>query len=182
MNNSQNRRALLKKLSLLSVGGIIGIDTQANQITGSIIKHEQGEVLYIGETRKAKLTIKISKTSDFTPEISLISEVISAGDGIPEHKHLNEDEFLFVQQGKVQAKVNDQVEELNSGDLVYVPRGDWHGFDNKSKEDVILFFGYSPAGFEDYFRAIGTANMHESLGFSKEDWIKTNRKYGVVYR
>jgi oxalate decarboxylase/phosphoglucose isomerase-like protein (cupin superfamily) len=31
-------------------------------------------------------------------------------------------------------------------DVIYTPRGNWHGFDNTSDEDVLLFWGWSGAG------------------------------------
>lgn len=188
MENINSRRVFIKKLSVFSTLCLTGINESLAKIshqstsTGLIIKSTEGEVRYIGNTRKAKVIIKISKTSEHTPEISLLSETITPGDGIPVHKHLNEDEFLFVQKGKVEITLGETTEIGESGDLIYVPKGTWHGFLNKSEEDVVMLFGYSPAGFEDYFRKIGTTNVNQDLGFSGEDWIKTNKKYGVIYR
>lgn len=150
--------------------------------SGLIIKADEGEVRYIGNTRKAKVIIKIAKTEAFTPEMSLLSELITPGDGIPVHKHANEEEFLLVQQGQVEITLGEQTQMGGPGDLIYVPKGTWHGFLNTSDANVVLFFGYSPAGMEDYFRKIGTTDIDEDLGFTPNDWIATNKKYGVVYR
>lgn len=149
---------------------------------GLIVKAEEGEIRYIGNKRKAKVQIKVAKTPEYTPEISLLTEEITPGDGIPIHKHLNEEEFLFVQQGKIEITLGDNVQMGAAGDLIFVPKCTLHGFHNKSKNNVVMFFGYSPAGFEDYFRAIGTVNKDESLGFTAEDWIRTNEKFGIVYK
>jgi quercetin dioxygenase-like cupin family protein len=32
------------------------------------------------------------------------------------------------------------------GDVVYSPRGCWHGFNNTSNEDVVLVWGWMDAG------------------------------------
>lgn len=183
-----NRREFLQKLGLFSTLCFTGLYQSFAQNTfqkgskGFIVKADEGEILYIGNTRKAKVNIKVSKTSEYEPEMSLLSEVIIPGDGIPVHKHLNEDEFLFVQSGKVEITLGDSVKLGESGDLIYVPKETWHRFLNRSKEDVVLFFGYSPSGFEDYFRTIGTTDINQELGFSSEDWKKVNIKYGVIYR
>ena len=183
-----NRRTFFQKLGVFSTLCLTGIhnSSEAKNVLedsdGLIIKADEGEVRYIGNTRKAKVNIKVSKTPDYTPEISLLSELITPEDGIPIHKHLNEEEFLFVQKGIVEISLGDKIQRGEPGDLIYVPKGTWHGFRNKGEEDVIMFFGYSPSGFEDYFRQIGTVQIDEELGFTSEDWIRTNEKYGVVYR
>lgn len=188
MESTENRRDILKKLGLFSMLCLTGMHESLartmgpNKATGLIIKADEGEVRYIGNTRKAKVIIKVAKTEEYTPEMSLLSELITPGDGIPVHKHANEDEFLMVQQGQVEIRLGDQTQLGQPGDLIYVPKGTWHGFLNTSGADVVLFFGYSPAGMEDYFRKIGTTDINEDLGFTAEDWITTNKKYGVIYK
>ena len=188
MSNTDNRRIFIKQLGLFSTLCFAGINeciakqSHSEPSSGFIINANEGEVCYIGNTRKAKVILKISKTSEYTPEISLLTETIVPGDGIPIHKHLNEEEFLFVQKGNVEITLGDDVKQGAPGDLIYVPKETWHGFTNKSIEDVTMFFGYSPAGFEDYFRAIGTRKIDEDLGFTAEEWRLTNKKFGVVYK
>ncbi len=183
-----NRRIFLQKMSLLAGISLTGIgkcpgDIESKEIfKGLILRSDEGEIRYIGNTRKAKVFIKISKTSEYTPEMSLLSELITPGDGIPVHKHLNEEEFLFIQKGKVEITLGDNVEKGRPGDLIYVPKETWHGFLNIGEEEVVLFFGYSPSGFEDYFRAIGTTDIDEDLDFTVEDWNRINKEYGVIYR
>lgn len=182
------RRDALKKLSLfagfcLTGGNLAHANSSAFQTTkGMVLKAEDGEVWFIGNTRKAEVIIKVAKSDRYVPEMSLLTEKIPVGDAIPMHKHANEEEFLFVQKGQIEIYLDDETQEGNAGDLIYVPRNTWHGFKNNGKEEVVLFFGYSPAGFEAYFRAIGTKSMEEELGFTSQDWERTNKKFGVVYK
>ncbi|MEO7982235.1 MAG: cupin domain-containing protein, partial [Sporichthyaceae bacterium] len=37
-------------------------------------------------------------------------------------------------------------EPARAGDVVYTPRGSWHGFGNTGDEDVLLIWGWSGAG------------------------------------
>jgi mannose-6-phosphate isomerase-like protein (cupin superfamily) len=46
------------------------------------------------------------------------------------HRHFNCDEFWIVIKG----------------DVVFTPRGHWHGFKNNSQQDVVLAWGWSGAG------------------------------------
>lgn len=182
------RRNFIRKIGLftglLFVGNndILATMKDVTDKEGSILKASEGEIWFIGNERKAEVNIKISKTSEHSPEISLLTEKITFGDGIPVHKHLNEEEFIFIQKGRLEVTIGSEIQDAEQGDLIYVPRNSWHGFENKSNEEAIILFGYSPSGFEDYFRAIGTKSIDQNLGFTADDWIRTNNKYGVVYR
>jgi quercetin dioxygenase-like cupin family protein len=37
-------------------------------------------------------------------------------------------------------------EPSRAGDVIFTPRGNFHGFDNTSDEDVVLIWGWSGAG------------------------------------
>ncbi|MEO0570199.1 MAG: cupin domain-containing protein, partial [Bacteroidota bacterium] len=182
------RRDFIQKMGLFSGLCLTGIPAAYSEIystektEGLVLKANKGETWYIGNERKAEVTIKIAKNEESTPEFSLLTEKIPPGDAVPIHKHLNEEEFLFVQKGNIDITLGDTNQQGNVGDLIYVPKNLWHGFQNTGKEEVILFFGYSPSGFEAYFRAIGTKTIEEALGFTSEDWKRTNKKFGVVYR
>jgi quercetin dioxygenase-like cupin family protein len=62
------------------------------------------------------------------------------------HLHPNCDEFLVVLSGEGEIYTNTGREASKAGDVIYTPRGNWHGFDNTSGEDVLLFWGWSGAG------------------------------------
>lgn len=62
------------------------------------------------------------------------------------HLHPNCDEFLVVLSGRGEVYTNTGREPSGAGDVIFTPRGNWHGFDNTSDEDVLLFWGWSGAG------------------------------------
>jgi quercetin dioxygenase-like cupin family protein len=62
------------------------------------------------------------------------------------HAHPNCDEFLVVLSGAGEIYTNDGREPSGAGDVIYTPRGNWHGFDNTGEEDVLLIWGWSGAG------------------------------------
>jgi quercetin dioxygenase-like cupin family protein len=62
------------------------------------------------------------------------------------HLHPNCDEFLVVLSGRGEVHTNTGRERSMAGDVIYTPRGNWHGFDNTSDEDVLLLWGWSGAG------------------------------------
>lgn len=62
------------------------------------------------------------------------------------HRHHAADEFFVVLQGSGEIYTNHGREPAAKGDVVYTPRGHWHGFDNTGDEDVVLVWGWSGAG------------------------------------
>jgi mannose-6-phosphate isomerase-like protein (cupin superfamily) len=62
------------------------------------------------------------------------------------HKHRNCDEFFIVLKGAGPIITEKGLEPSVQGDVVYSPRGCWHGFNNTSKEDVVLVWGWMGAG------------------------------------
>ena len=62
------------------------------------------------------------------------------------HRHLNADEFFIVLRGRGMIYTDAGEEPSGEGDVVYSPRGCWHGFNNTSDEEVLLVWGWSGAG------------------------------------
>ena len=69
----------------------------------------------------------------------------------PLHRHLREDEYSYVIQGRMGALLGEQVLEAGPGDLVFKPRGEWHTFWNAGDEPCRVLEIISPAGFEQFF-------------------------------
>jgi quercetin dioxygenase-like cupin family protein len=62
------------------------------------------------------------------------------------HRHPHADEFLVVLRGRGEIYTDHGREPAGAGDVVFTPRGHWHGFDNTGGEDALLFWGWSGAG------------------------------------
>lgn len=64
------------------------------------------------------------------------------------HRHHNCDEFFVVMKGRgvVYTADGKGEEPAEEGDVLYAPRGTWHGFNNTSQSDVVLVWGWSGAG------------------------------------
>ena len=69
----------------------------------------------------------------------------------PLHRHLREDEYSYVIEGRMGALLGDDVLEASPGDLVYKPRGEWHTFWNAGEEPCRILEIICPAGFEQFF-------------------------------
>jgi quercetin dioxygenase-like cupin family protein len=74
--------------------------------------------------------------------------------GAPLHTHRNEDEYSYVLEGRVGVQLGPDLLEAGPGDLLFKPRGVAHTFWNAGDQPVRLLELISPAGFENYFRAL----------------------------
>jgi len=72
--------------------------------------------------------------------------VLKPGARHERHLHRNCDEFFIVLKGRGHVYSELGEEPAVEGDVVYSPRGCWHGFNNTSDEDVVLIWGWMGAG------------------------------------
>jgi len=147
---------------------------------GIVVREDEG--IHILTRRKVPITIKISKTQHGVDGISFCVEDMSPGRKMRIHKHLNNDEVIFIHKGEGTLTLEEESILVKSGDVVYVPRGVWHGLDNTGKENLLMVFQYSPAGFEDYFVENGTPVGIQAKERSAEEYALTEKKYGMVYK
>ena len=66
------------------------------------------------------------------------------GQFVPVHIHPTQDEFILVQEGTLDLKLDGQWVKANAGDLVRLPRGIPHGYFNKSDKPARALFWVSP--------------------------------------
>jgi len=72
--------------------------------------------------------------------------VLKPGARHENHRHHNCDEFFIVLKGHGHIYTDHGDTPSKEGDVVYSPRGCWHGFNNTSNEDVVLVWGWMGAG------------------------------------
>jgi mannose-6-phosphate isomerase-like protein (cupin superfamily) len=166
------------------LGGLPKIGTArpiAGNGKGIIVRKDEGIHILTGR-RKVPINIKISKVKDGINDISFCVEDMNPGRKMRVHKHLDNDELIFIHQGEGSLTLDESVYEVRAGDVVFVPRGVWHGLDNTGKEDLKMFFQYTPAGFEQYFIENGTTLGTPAKERTAEQYEATEKKYGMIYK
>jgi quercetin dioxygenase-like cupin family protein len=86
---------------------------------------------------------------------SIVEHPIDPGIIVPPHIHTHEDEFSYVLEGEVGARIGDQEVVATPGCYIIKPRGILHTFWNAGSKRARLIEIISPAGFEKYFAEIG---------------------------
>jgi len=79
-------------------------------------------------------------------------EDMPPGDSIGVHKHLQEDEIVFVHRGEVAVTLGDSIRTAGPGGLVFIPRGTWIGFHTTGPDTATIVFMFNSPGFEKCLR------------------------------
>lgn len=86
------------------------------------------------------------------------------GQFVPVHIHPTQDEFILVQEGELELKLDGNWTKAKAGDLVRMPRGVPHGYFNKSDKPVRALFWVSPAGkLKDLFEELNEVTDVEAV-------------------
>jgi len=151
-----------------------------NNGKGIIVREDEGE--HILTRRKVPITVKISKAKHGIDNISFCMEDMTPGRKMRVHKHLNNDELIFIHKGEGTLTLDEETIEVKTGTVIFVPRDTWHGLDNTGQENLLMAFQYSPSGFEEYFIENGTPVGMPAKERSEEEYAITEKKYGMVYK
>ncbi len=124
---------------------------------------------------------------DTNGAFSIVEHPLQPRTLVPPHMHSETDEFSIVVEGKIGARIGDQVIEASRGSYVLKPRGIPHTFWNPGDTLAKIVEIISPPGFEKFFEeaamlfqatglpdiqqvAMIAGKYHTSLGW--EDWVK----------
>ena len=119
--------------------------------TAVIVKPDEGRKLWVwGDL----YTIKISG-AETNGAYALIECVVGPESGTPLHIHHAEDEMFYILSGALSVWTEGQKTVVGTGSYVYIPQGLVHAWKNESDEPVRFLTSVTPAGFEQFFVAIG---------------------------
>jgi quercetin dioxygenase-like cupin family protein len=150
------------------------------EFKGIVVNEEEGEAYQL---RDGRAVVKIKITGEQgSKSISFLSSSFDPGDEIFIHKHLNEDELIYIQQGSGIFTLDEKKYTVNAGTVALVPRGIWHGLKNTGTEKIEMRFAYTPAGIEGFFREVGTPLGQAHIPKTMEERKAIGKKWGIVYK
>jgi mannose-6-phosphate isomerase-like protein (cupin superfamily) len=147
---------------------------------GRIFKPDEGDLVLIGP-RRAPVRIQVERHAS-SERLAMGSEDIVPGDRIPVHKHGREDEIIFIHTGSGTVTLGEERVEVKAGSTVFVPQDTWHGLENTGTELLKMFWVFSPAGFEQYFRDMGSRPGDPPINRSDDEWHQVDQKHAITYK
>jgi quercetin dioxygenase-like cupin family protein len=122
--------------------------------TPTVFQAEEGDRwLLIGQK---PLIFKVDPDTTGSDSLVVGTEVMPPGNKIPTHKHLYEDEVIFVHQGAVRVNLAGVVHDAGTGATVFIPHGTWIGVENASTEPATILFFFNKPAFEKCLRALSS--------------------------
>jgi quercetin dioxygenase-like cupin family protein len=103
-------------------------------------------------TASPQFMLKVSPKNNGSQHLVAGTEELAPGAFIPKHRHLVQDEILFIGSGTAHVWLGDQERDLHAGGLVFIPANTWINAKNIGDEPISLTFIFSAPGFEDTMR------------------------------
>jgi len=109
------------------------------------------EVLTIGPPARGEIVIKVDPRRTGAA-FAMGTESLAPGAAIPMHRHLSQDEVLFIYKGQGRATLEGKSMTVLPGAMLYVPRQAWHGLRNTGTGLLQFTWTSAPPGIEEFFR------------------------------
>ena len=164
------RSHLVSKTHLLAavVGLLVGCSrtdvrtTQADPVHAGTNGNPWADPLWLRVTRASSaccragkpLYIKVDPATVGSRTLTVGLEDMPPGDSIGVHKHLGEDEVVFVHRGELDVTLGDDHHHASAGATVFIPRGTWIGFRVLGQDTATVLFAFNTPGFEQCLRLL----------------------------
>jgi len=158
-----------------------------------ILQQDQGEVRVWrplaseppAEQKLDKIThfiIKVDTQNGGSPDFWFGTETLPVGAGIPYHRHLHEDEVLYIVSGSAHVHVGALVGDAGPGAIVFIPRNTWVSVQSNGKTPISLLFAFNAPGFDRYMRCEAVPLGQRSELVTVEEDQRCTKTGDVQYR
>jgi len=124
------------------------------QPTPTVFQSDEGDRwMLLGDK---PLIFKVDPATTGSDALVVGTEEMPPGNKIPTHKHLYEDEVIFVHMGTVRVTLAGREYDAGTGATVFIPHGNWIGVANVSSEPAMILFFFNKPAFEQCLRAMSS--------------------------
>jgi quercetin dioxygenase-like cupin family protein len=133
----------------------------------SVIGAAEGERRYLrGGT--APLLIKVDPVTTGSRRMIMATSDLPPGDTIGLHRHLSQDEIIFVTRGTARVRLGKRDYSATPGSTVFIPQGTCIAVANTSRDTFSMAFVFSSPGFERVLRELSSAEGAPPRPFTPE--------------
>jgi quercetin dioxygenase-like cupin family protein len=147
-----------------------------------LLEKDEGERRIWREPPPGDFVLKVSPKNNGSQHLVMGTEDMHPGDEFPMHKHLGQDEILYILKGSVHAHVGDQERDVHAGGIVFIPALTWVNVKNEGTDTASVVFVFSAPGFEDYMRCDSVLPNKKVTPLSPEQMKECEHKGHVIYK
>jgi quercetin dioxygenase-like cupin family protein len=147
-----------------------------------LLEKNDGERRIWREPPPGDFLLKVSPKNNGSQHLVMGTEDMAPGDEFPMHKHLGQDEILYIEKGTVHVHVGDQERDLHAGGTVFIPANTWVSIKNAGSETVSVVFVFSEPGFENYMRCDSVLPNEKVTPLSQKEQRGCAHEGHVIYK
>lgn len=147
-----------------------------------LLEKNEGERRIWREPPPGDFILKVSPKNNGSQRLVMVTEDMAPGDEFPTHKHLGQDEILYIEKGTVHVHLGDQERDLHAGGTVFIPAYTWVSVKNAGSETVSVVGVFSAPGFEDYMRCDSVLPDEKVVPLSDEEQKACSHQGHVIYK
>ena len=177
-----DRRGFLSALGALGISAVVpwhAASTHAALPPGFVLAPGDGEHL-VHFRDGGDICIKLSQVPGST-DLSMGTQQVKVGTGIPQHRHVAMEEAFLVLQGRGAVWLAEEMHSIEAGSFIFIPRMTWHAFENREQELLLLWL-VTPPGLEAFFRETCSPPGAPPKGLSREQIREAARRHGTEFR
>lgn len=147
-----------------------------------LLEKNEGEQRVWRDAPPGGFTLKVSPKNNGSQHLVFGTEDMAPGDEIPAHKHLGQDEIVYIVTGTVHVDLADQKRDLHAGGMVFIPAYTWVHLKNIGSETASLVFVFSAPAFENHLRCMSVPAGQKPTPMTKAEQKGCDRAGHVVYQ
>ena len=147
-----------------------------------LLEKNEGERRIWREPPPGDFVLKVSPKNNGSQRLVFGTEDMAPGDEFPTHKHLGQDEILYIEKGSVHVYLGDLERDLHAGGTVFIPAHTWVSVKNAGPETVSVVFVFSAPGFENYMRCDSVLPNETPKPLSPEEDKACQQQGHVIYK
>ena len=147
----------------LRTGGIMASASRKVEITPErplLLQAKDGEMrlrrplaanAHVGMLTTSVL-FKVDTKNSGSKRLMFITETLLPGAVIPRHRHLRQDEILYIEHGTVYAQVGNMQGRVGDGGTIFIPHNTWVTIKNVGTTSINLLAFFDGSDFDEYLR------------------------------
>ncbi len=125
-------------LATIGFMAVVHVQEKATKKSGFVVKEHEGEILPGRQEAGNIQVIKIAPEHSAALGVAT-SRFKGATGRISVHAHEYDDEAFFVHRGAGTFILGNRRIPISVGDIVFIPKGEWHGFENGAAETLLVW-------------------------------------------